>query len=274
MAEVRRHPILTREEESALAVSYAEGGDVRAAHRLVVANLRFVVKIAHEYGRYGLRLLDLVQEGNVGLMVAVKRFDPRRGYRLISYAVWWIRAYIQGFVMRSWSLVRLGATGVHRKLFFRLKALRAQARRHGRGDQADDDGALAQSLGISEEAIVDMSQRLAARDFSLDARMGEDGDGVSYLDRLADDHPDQEQRLADRQDQRQQHQAVHSALAELSDKERHIIEQRMLADDPPTLQEIGEQFSISRERVRQIEARAVAKLRARLTTTATRAAAS
>ncbi len=265
MSEVSRHPLLNRAQELELAKRYYDDGDVVAAHQLVVANLRFVVKVAHEYAGYGLKLLDLVQEGNVGLMIAVKKFDPHKGYRLISYAVWWIRAQIQSFIMRSWSLVRMGASRLHRKLFFKLRSQRSLAEREN-GGRAVSTQALAARLDVSEDAAADMESRLAARDFSLDAKLGDETGAASHLDMLADEaYPNQEEDLGDRQEQALLQDSVQDALETLNEKERYIVEKRLLSDTPATLQQIGDTFSVSRERVRQLETRILSKLRKALT---------
>jgi len=249
MAEISRYPILSREAELELAKRFFDEGDVSAAHELVVANLRFVVKIAHEYRGYGLKLLDLIQEGNIGLMVAVKKFDPHKGYRVISYAVWWIRAYIQSYIMRSWSLVRLGASRLHRKLFFRLRSEKAKILR----ETGEEIGSreLAERLEVDEKAVLDMEQRLAGRDFSLDAKLGDDTSAASHLDMLTEQSEDQETQLATQQEQAQLRGKVAKAMKTLNDKERYIVENRLLSDEPQTLQEIGDAFAVSRERVRQ-----------------------
>lgn len=266
MAEVNRHPLLNREQEQQLAHAYLDDGKVEAAHRLVVSNLRFVVKIAHEFRGYGLKLLDLIQEGNVGLMVAVKKFQPARGYRLITYAVWWIRAYIQGFVLRSWSLVRIGTSRAQRKLFFRLRGEQAKALRV-LGSEAGTDGevndAVAERLGLRRDDVDDMSARLAARDFSLDSPVGE-GAQVSHLDYLAEEADSQEDVLQQKQDVARMRQAVADVVDELNEKERYIVTHRLLSEDPDSLQAIGENYAISRERVRQLENRVKNKLRVAL----------
>lgn len=262
MAEVGKLPLLSRDEELELAKRFFDLGDVSAAHRLVVSNLRFVVKVAHEYRGYGLKLLDLVQEGNIGLMVAVKKFDPYKGYRLITYAVWWIRSHIQSFIMRSWSLVRLGASRVQRKLFFKMRSERAKAEQTAAGRESVSALELAQQLGVDEADVVDMHQRLAARDFSLDATVTQDGT-LSHLDMLHDDAANQEEALGTLQEQQHLRGQVAEAMGTLNEKERYIVEQRLLSDEPQTLQEIGDNFNVSRERVRQLEHRVVAKLRAK-----------
>jgi RNA polymerase sigma-32 factor len=265
MAEISHYPLLTREEEQELARRYHTHGEVSAAHRLVVSNLRFVVKIAHEYRGYGLKLLDLIQEGNIGLMVAVKKFDPDKGYRLISYAVWWIRAYMQSFIMRSWSLVRLGASRVQRKLFFKLRSERskAQAEAEQQGFEPVSTREMAERLGVDEDDVMDMELRLAARDFSLDAKVSDEAT-VSHVDLLPDATVSQEDELASLQEQRLLRGKVEETMGVLNEKERYIVEKRLLSDEPQTLQEIGDNFRVSRERVRQLENRVLSKLRAAL----------
>ena len=257
MAEINRYPLLSRDDEESLAKRFYEHGDVSAAHRLVVANLRFVVRVAHEYRGYGLKLLDLIQEGNVGLMIAVKKFDPYRGYRLISYAVWWIRASMQDFIMRSWSLVRMGATRLQRKLFFRLRSERAKAEQQ---DLAVSSRELAERLDVKEADVTAMELRLAGRDFSLDATLNHESH-MSHLDMVPHEGVSQEEALIDRQQQEQLRNKVQEVMTRLNDKERYVVEKRLLSDKPATLQEIGDFFKVSRERVRQIESGVVRKLR-------------
>ena len=260
VAEINRYPILTREQEQKLAIQYKETGDVETAHRLVTANLRFVVKVAHEYKGYGFRLLDLIQEGNIGLMVAVKKFDPAREYRLISYAVWWIRAYMQNFILRSWSLVKLGTTQAQRKLFYKLRGTQAQLAKMDAQGAQPSSAQVAKELGVEISDVDEMDQRLGSRDFSLDAeRSGESR--MSHLDSLADPAQSQEELVgkAEQEDIMKGH--VSNALATLNEKERYIVENRLMADEPLTLREIGEKFHISRERARQIEANVVKKVK-------------
>ncbi len=257
VAEIRKYPLLSREEEHALAVRLQDEGDVAAAHKLVVSNLRFVVKIAHEFRGYNMKLLDLIQEGNVGLMVAVKKFDPRRGYRLISYAVWWIRAYMRSFVMRTWSAVKLGTTHASRKLFFKLRSTKARMEQDG--TEAPSPAELARELGVEESDVLDMEMRMAARDYSLDAETGDSQ--TRMVERMANDDESQEERYAREEEKRLVARSVEGAMEKLSDKERYIVEQRFLADEPRTLNDIGEEFGVSRERIRQLEARAMDKLK-------------
>jgi RNA polymerase sigma-32 factor len=259
-AEVSRYPLLSRDEEVALAQRYRDFGDIAAAHKLVVSNLRFVVKIAHQYRGYGLHLVDLIQEGNVGLMMAVKKFDPAKGYRLISYAVWWIRAQIRAFIVRSWSLVKLGTTYAQRKIFFSRKALAAT---HDVGDDEVARENLAEELGLDRKELAEIEMRMAARDFSLDANVGDDG-RTTHLDQLSDDQPTQEDALVQTEQRRLLRGKVAEAMGNFSEKERYIVENRLLQDEPQTLQEIGDRFKVSRERVRQLESRVIRKLRAAL----------
>ena len=264
--EINAYPLLTRPDEFGLAVRFREAGEVAAAHKLIVSNLRFVVKVAHEYRGYGLKLLDLIQEGNIGLMIAVQKFEPKKGYRLISYAVWWIRAYIQNFIMRSWSLVKVGTTQAQRKLFFKLRSERERAdRAAGPGGVASAES-LAARLAVKEHDITDMEMRLGVRDFSLDVEM-QDGSRQNHLDLLANPDwlPSQEETCAQDEEQQQLQRRVREAVDVLNEKERYIVMNRLMADEPQTLQQIGKHFAISRERARQIEGNVIRKIRAMLT---------
>lgn len=258
--EINQFPLLTREEEVFLAQRYGQAGDDVALDRLVVSNLRFVVKTAHEYRGYGLRLLDLVQEGNIGLMIAVKKFDASKGYRLVSYAVWWIRAYIQSFIMRAWSLVKVGTTQAQRKLFFRLRSERERADRlAGPGERALAKD-IAEHLGVQERDVNDMEVRLGDRDMSLDASVIEGGRSA-HIDRLPSHDASPKERLEAQELRQLLRRVVASTRDTLNTKERYVIEHRILSDEPPTLQQIGEALHISRERVRQIESNVIRKLR-------------
>jgi RNA polymerase sigma-32 factor len=259
VAEINRYPILSRSEEFKLAKRHHQQGDELAGRRLVVANLRFVVKVAHEYRGYGMPLPDLIQEGNVGLMHAVSKFEPDRGYRLISYAVWWIRAYIQNFIMRSWSLIKLGTTQAQRKLFFKLRSERDKVE-HARGTQGASPDELAKRLEVRPAEIIDMDQRLAFRDFSLDAPVSDDS-RQTHLDQVLAGEIDQEYACLLEERRALVYRHVGKARATMNEKERHIIEHRLMADEPQTLQEIGAHFGISRERARQIEGNVLKKLR-------------
>jgi RNA polymerase sigma-32 factor len=257
MVQVNRFDLLSSEEEYDLAIRHMQNGDMEAAHRLICANLRFVVKVANEYRGYGLRLLDLVQEGNIGLMMAVKKFDPTRGTRLITYAVWWIRAYIQSYIMRSWSLVKIGTTQMQKKLFFKLAQTRNALRNLTGSEQIEE---IARELEVNEDVVIEMNQRMGRRDTSLDVELTE-GEGYTLLSSLADESQNQEDQLLAHEDQRLKAQRTSAAMELLNPRERHIIEQRILADSPSTLQDLADEFDISRERIRQIEQNALRKLR-------------
>ncbi len=259
MAQINQFQILSPEEEFALALQYREKGDIEAAHKLITSNLRFVVKIALEYNNYGVKLLDLIQEGNVGLMMAVKKFDPRRGYRFISYAVWWIRAYIQNFIIKSWSLVKIGTTQAQKKLFYKLGKVR-RLLEASQGDHPQSYQDIAKDLGVKEEEIHEMEQRMGRRDLSLDLPFDDDKE-LTPLELLSDGSPDQEDMLIQSQDAQIQRNEISKALERLTERERYIITHRIMSDNPLTLREIGDTFQLSRERVRQIEKEALTKLR-------------
>lgn len=269
MSEIRRFPLITREEEQELALRLRDDEDLTAAHALVTSNLRFVVKVAMEYRNYGARLLDLVQEGNVGLMHAVRKFDPDRGYRLITYAVWWIRAYIQSYLLKAFSLVKVGTTQAQRRIFFRLGAAKKHLEQSLGADvsllsDAERHEELAKALGVRVSEISEMEMRMSARDFSLDLALEEGGD-ATHLDVLPDDTgPSTEAVVA----QREMDEGITGDLAEaiktLSPREREVIELRYLTEDPPTLREVGARWGVSRERARQIEAVARDKLKKHL----------
>ena len=259
MAQIRQFPILSPEEEFELALEYREKGAIEAAHRLITSNLRFVVKVALEYKNYGVKLLDLIQEGNIGLMMAVKKFDPHKGYRFISYAVWWIRAYIQNFIIKSWSLVKIGTTQAQKKLFYKLGKVR-RLLEAPQGDHQQSYQEIAKDLGVKEEEIHEMEQRMGRRDVSLDLPFDENQE-LTPLELLSDDSPDQEDMLIRSQDSQIQRNEISRALDKLSERERYIITHRIMSDTPLTLREIGDRFHLSRERVRQIEKEALTKLR-------------
>lgn len=254
LREIERFPILKREEEHDLAVRYREYNDLEAARSLVTSNLRFVVKVAGEYRGLGFKIQDLIQEGNIGLMMAVKKFDPYRGIRLLSYAVHWIRAYIHNFVMKSWSMVKIGTTEAQRVLFSKLRGLRSSSL---------DSKEIANSLNIKESEVLSMEERLANPDISLDAPLNE-GSEQSRMDLVEDGSPNQEELFATLRESEYLQKKVNKALAGLSEKESFIVKNRIMADEPVTLQDIGDKFGISRERARQIEAGAIKKLKALL----------
>jgi RNA polymerase sigma-32 factor len=263
MAEVQRHPVLSREEEHALAVRYRETGDVESAYRLVASNLRLVVKIAHEYRRTAFQLLDLIQEGNLGLMQAVKKYDPWKGVKLSSYAAWWIRAYIIRFLMENWRMVKLGTTQAQRKLFFNLSKEREKLLARG---IEPTPRLLAKNLDVEEAEVEEMSARMAADDLSLDAPAGPDDDGAqSRVERLADGGGAADERIGDEELRRLFREKLEAFAATIKDpKERYIFDRRLLppeGEQPLTLQEIGAHFKLTRERARQIEAKLTARLR-------------
>jgi RNA polymerase sigma-32 factor len=257
MAEVNRFSILTADEEFRLAVRLKKYNDMEAAEKLVVSNLRFVVKIAHEYRNYGFKLADLVQEGNIGLMHAVKKFDPYKGYRLISYAVWWIRAYIQNYIIKTWSLVKIGTTQAQRKLFFKLS--QAKKKLEGLSEKRPEFAEIAATLGVRPEEIAEMDMRMGNRDLSLDASLNDDGDST-HMDYLTYDGESQETALIRREEMELVQHNIAGALTKLNEKESFIIRNRVMADNPLTLQEIGDRYHITRERARQIEKQALKKL--------------
>jgi RNA polymerase sigma-32 factor len=271
LSEINKFPLLTVDEEQRLARIFAENRDTRAAHRLVTANLRFVVKVAYEYRSYGFRMADLIQEGNIGLMKAVQKFDPDKGIRLISYAVWWIRAYIQNYILKSWSLVKLGTTQAQRKLFFSLARTRREldktSAEHGADSDGRDASKVASKLRVKASEVEEMAQRMEGRDLSLDAPMGDDG-GTSHVDFVAAHEPGADTELSGAEEQQMVSGRVQTALARLDRRERYIIEQRVMSDRPMTLKELGEHFGFSRERARQLEIRAKEKLKQELVTLA------
>ncbi len=257
---IRKFPMLTPDEEFMLAKRWREHGDSDAAHRLVTSHLRLVAKIAMGYRGYGLPVGELVSEGNVGMMQAVKRFDPDRGFRLATYAMWWIRASIQEYILRSWSLVKLGTTAAQKKLFFNLRKLKSRLDAIDEGDLSPETTTeIARRLGVPEADVVSMNQRLAAHDHSLNAPM--DGvAGTEWLEGLVDDSVDQETALAEREELEQRRGLLDRAMVRLNDRERHIFNERRLKDKPSTLEELSKVYGISRERVRQIEVRAFEKV--------------
>ncbi|OGP91879.1 MAG: RNA polymerase subunit sigma-70 [Deltaproteobacteria bacterium RBG_16_54_18] len=258
--QINRYPVLSPEEEFVLAVRYKEQEDAEVAHQLITANLRFVVKVALEYRGYGFKLLDVIQEGNIGLMVALKKFDPHKGFRFISYAIWWIRAYIQNFIIRSWSLVKIGTTQIQKKLFYKMGKIKGLAHEEHQDEKIKE---LAKELKVSSTDIEEMQKRFAGRDLSLDAKLDMD-QGISFLDLLPDHAPNQENLLGEREADVGLQNEVGEALDGLSERERFIVRHRIMAEEPMTLQELGDIFAISRERVRQVEAEALNKLKDRL----------
>jgi RNA polymerase sigma-32 factor len=266
LREINRVPLLTVEEERRLARQFRDQGDKRAGHRLVEANLRFVVKVAFEYRSYGLRMADLIQEGNIGLMKAVQKFDPDKEIRLISYAVWWIRAYIQNHILKSWSLVKIGTTQAQRKLFFSLARTRHEIERLSPGAGLDQEGIdvnlVAKKLRVRPSDVVEMQQRMEGRDLSLDAPVA---DGTStHLEFTPGDGEPQDEELARAEEDAIVHRRVSDAMGRLDPRERHIIEARIMGEGKETLRDLGQHFGFSRERARQLEIRALEKLRREL----------
>jgi RNA polymerase sigma-32 factor len=257
LTEMRRYPLLSREEEHELAVEYKETGSVDAAYRLVTSNLRLVVLIAREYQRAFRQLIDLIQEGNIGLMEAVKKFDPYRGVRFPSYAAWWIRAYIIRYVMNNWRLVKIGTTQAQRKLFFNLQKEKQRLEAEG---FAPGPKLLAQRLDVKEHEVVEMEQRMAARDLSVDSPIDSEG-GTTMLDLLPSDGATAEDQLAHAEFQQRLSEKIREFGSTLKGKEKVIFDSRLMSEEPLTLQDIGERYGISRERVRQLESRLKKKLR-------------
>jgi RNA polymerase sigma-32 factor len=260
LEEIRRFPMLEPQQEFMLAKRWKEHGDRGAAHQLVTSHLRLVAKIAMGYRGYGLPISEVISEGNVGLMQAVKRFEPDKGFRLATYAMWWIKASIQEYILRSWSLVKMGTTANQKKLFFNLRKAKSKISALQEGDlRPDQVQIIAKRLGVTEQDVVDMNRRLGG-DASLNAPIREDGDSGEWQDWLADNSESQETVLAAHEELDNRRQALSSALAVLNDRERRIFEARRLADDPVTLEELAAEFGVSRERVRQIEVRAFEKV--------------
>ncbi len=260
LQEIRKFPMLNPEEEYMLAKRYQETGEMQAAHRLVTSHLRLVAKIAMGYRGYGLPLGELISEGNVGMIQAVKRFDPERGFRLATYAMWWIRAAIQEYILHSWSLVKIGTTAAQKKLFFNLRKIKGQMAAIDEGDMSPENVAkIATELSVPEADVIAMNRRLSSPDHSLNAPVRADGEG-EWQDWLVDERDDQETELADRQEHGNRHALLVEGLTKLNDRERHILTQRRLIDDPVTLEDLSQHYNISRERVRQIEVRAFEKL--------------
>jgi RNA polymerase sigma-32 factor len=261
LTEIRKFPMLTKDEEFMLAKRWREHEDPKAAHRLVTSHLRLVAKIAMGYRGYGLPIGEVISEGNVGLMQAVKKFEPDKGFRLATYAMWWIRASIQEYILRSWSLVKMGTTASQKKLFFNLRKAKSAISAFQEGDLHPDQVELiATKLGVEQTEVVSMNRRLSGPDASLNAPMRVDGES-EWQDWLEDTGAvSQETQVAESQERTQRMSLLEAAMTELTDRERHILTERRLKDDPTTLEELASQYGVSRERVRQIEVRAFEKL--------------
>jgi len=260
LEEIRQFPMLEPQEEYMLAKSWREHGDRDAAHRLVTSHLRLVARIAMGYRGYGLPIGEVMSEGNVGLMQAVKRFDPDKGFRLATYAMWWIRAAIQEYILRSWSLVKMGTTAAQKKLFFNLRKIKGQLKALEEGDlRPDQVKRIATQLGVTEEDVVSMNRRLAG-DSSLNAPVRNDSESGEWQDWLVDNAVDQETALAESEEKENRHGMLIDALKDLNERERRVFQARRLAEDPLTLEELSAEFGVSRERIRQIEVRAFEKV--------------
>jgi len=265
LREIRKFPLLAQEEEYMLAKRWREHGDPEAAQRLVTSHLRLVAKIAMGYRGYGLPLADLIAEGNLGMMQAVKRYDPERGFRLATYAMWWIRASIQEYILHSWSLVKLGTTAAQKKLFFNLRRIKGRIQAIDDGDLSPENLKLiATELNVPESDVIDMNRRLAGPDHSLNAPIRADGDSSEWQDWLEDDTEDQEETLGATEELGLRRDLLNAAMSQLTPRERDILEERRLKDEPTTLEDLAQKYGVSRERVRQIEVRAFDKLQAQM----------
>jgi len=256
--QINQLPLLTQPEEFELAVRYRKHNDLEAVQKLITSNLRFVVKVAFEYKSYGIKILDLIQEGNIGLMMAIKKFDPYKGYRFISYAIWWIRAYIQNFIIKNWSLVKIGTTQAQKKLFYKIGKVRKALESNRENEKKYE--VLAKDLDVAKEDIIEMEQRMSSRDLSLDAPF-DDSQELTHFDLLRETSPNQEEVFGEEEEKKILERDVQTAIKQLNDKEEYVIKNRIMADSPLTLQEIGNHLKLSRERVRQIESDALKKLR-------------
>jgi len=260
LQEIRKFPMLEPEEEYMLAKRWREHGDAEAAQKLVTSHLRLVAKIAMGYRGYGLPVSELISEGNVGMMQAVKRFDPERGFRLATYAMWWIRASIQEYILHSWSLVKMGTTAAQKKLFFNLRRLKGQLQAIEEGDMSPENVTkIAEKLDVSEDEVISMNRRLTSPDHSLNAPLRQDGEG-EWQDWLVDESETQETLVADAEEMDKRRELLADAMETLNERERHILTERRLQDEPTTLEDLSKVYGISRERVRQIEVRAFEKL--------------
>ncbi len=259
MAQISKYPVLSRAQETDLALRWRDTGDVEAAHALVTANLRFVVKIANEYRGYGARILDLVQEGSVGLMMAVKKFDPDKGYRLITYAVFWIRSYIHSFLMSTARMIKIGTTRAHRKLFFKLRSLKGKLSAKGMTGRDQQLDIASEQLEVNRDEVEEMDRHLAGRDASLDMPVAQTG--TSLIELMPADQENQEDMIARLEVEAHRSAMIESALTDLNERERDIVRKRHLTDDPVQLKDIGAQMGITKQRVAQIEHRALKKLK-------------
>ena len=260
LTEIRKFPMLPKEEEFMLAKRWLEHEDAEAAEKMVTSHLRLVAKIAMGYRGYGLPIAEVISEGNVGLMQSVKKFDPDKGFRLATYAMWWIRASIQEYILRSWSLVKLGTTAAQKKLFFNLRRIKGEINAIEQGDlRPEQVTEIATRLNVSEKEVISMNGRMSGSDASLNVPMGQDGD-MEWMDWLADEEPNQAAEFADKQEHDARMDLLNQAMEGLNEREQHILTERRLTDEPKTLEELSVVYSVSRERIRQIEVRAFEKL--------------
>ena len=261
LAKIRKFPMLDAAEEYILAKNWREQGDKEAAHKLVTSHLRLVAKIAMGYRGYGLPVSELVSEGNIGLMQAVKKFDPEKGFRLATYAMWWIKASIQEYVLRSWSLVKIGTTAAQKKLFFNLKKIKNQISAAEKGDMLPEHVTqIANQLDVREDEVISMNQRLAGHEHSLNAHVGNEEGNAEWQDWVVDEDADQELQVSQRQELQQKQALLKNAMSVLDEREKEILQDRRLIDEPKTLEELSQKYKVSRERIRQIENRAFEKL--------------
>ena len=262
LQEIQKFPLLTFEEEQQYGERFMRTGDKEAARMLIQSHLRLVVKIASKFRTYGLPIVDLVSEGNVGLIQAVKKFDPKKGFRFSTYAMWWIKAYIQEYILRSWSLVKIGTTAAQKKLFFNLRKIKKRLDAGETGNLLPEEVArIAHDLNVSEREVIDMNSRLQNSDSSLNYIVGDDEDGVEVGDKLASPLIGQEELVINNQEKSRRAELLHKALQQLNDREREIILKRQLSDNPPTLEDLSKIYKVSKERVRQIEAAGMEKIR-------------
>ena len=260
LQEIRKFPMLEPDEEYMLAKAWKDHGDTEAAHKMVTSHLRLVAKIAMGYRGYGLPIAELISEGNVGMMQAVKRFEPEKGFRLSTYAMWWIRAAIQEYILRTWSLVKMGTTAAQKKLFFNLRKIKGQIEAIDEGDMTSEQvKTISTKLGVTEDEVISMNRRLTAPDHSLNAPMRAESEG-EWMDWLEDETPNQETVYAESEELKSRRAMLQQAMEVLNERERHILTERRLRDEPQTLEELSQHYNISRERVRQIEVRAFEKL--------------
>jgi len=260
LSEIRKFPMLEKNEEFMLARKWVESEDAQAAEKMVTSHLRLVAKIAMGYRGYGLPIAEVISEGNVGLMQAVKKFDPEKGFRLATYAMWWIRASIQEYILRTWSLVKLGTTAAQKKLFFNLRRIKGEIQALDEGDlKPDQVTEIADRLNVSEREVISMNGRMSGSDASLNVPMGQEGD-MEWQDWLADEEPNQAAEFAETQEFDARMQLLQEAMADLNEREQHILTERRLSEEPKTLEQLSEVYNVSRERIRQIEVRAFEKL--------------